>query len=145
MALLGQLGTTLPLVGIIWFVQLVAYPLFARVGPADFAAYHEAHSRLITYLVAPLMLGELAFATVWIFEPVAVVPRHVAWAGATLAVAAWVVTMFVSVPQHAILARGFDARALQVLVVTNWLRTAVWTLRGAILLWVGAVISSPRE
>lgn len=41
-----------------------------------------------------------------------------------LAVATWVVTMFVSVRQHDILARGFDARAHNLLVATNWLRTA---------------------
>ena len=56
-ALLLQLGTTLPLVGLIWFVQVVAYPLFARVAVADFLAYHESHSRLITYVVGPLMVG----------------------------------------------------------------------------------------
>jgi len=54
-----QLGTTLPLVGLIWFVQIVAYPLFARVGADAFPAYHEAHARLITFVVAPLMVLEL--------------------------------------------------------------------------------------
>ncbi|MFN0246417.1 MAG: hypothetical protein ACKV2T_05890 [Kofleriaceae bacterium] len=136
--LLGQLATTLPLVGLIWFVQVVAYPLFARVGSANFSAYHQTHSRLITYLVAPLMAGELAFAMLWILEPAAGVPRTVVWAGAALAASAWIATVLVSVPQHAKLTRGFDARAHQVLTVTNWLRTAIWTARGAILIWVVA-------
>jgi hypothetical protein len=144
-ALLLQLATTLPLVGLIWFVQVVAYPLFARVAAADFPAYHEAHSRLITYVVAPLMLGELWGAVAWLIWPLDEAPRQVAWVGAALAVAAWVVTVFVSVPQHNILARGFDARAYDVLLVTNWLRTAVWTLRGAALLWVLAVITNTRS
>lgn len=50
-ALLAQLGTTLPLVGLIWFVQVVAYPQFARVDAASFPAYHAAHATLISYLV----------------------------------------------------------------------------------------------
>jgi hypothetical protein len=143
--LLVQLATTLPLVGLIWFVQVVAYPLFARVAAADFPAYHEAHLRLITYVVGPLMLGELIGAMAWLLWPLDDVPRAVAWVGAALAVIAWVATMFVSVPQHNILARGFDARACDALIVTNWIRTAAWTVRGATLLWVLAAVMKTRH
>ena len=140
--LLVQLATTLPLVGLIWFVQVVAYPLFARVAPTDFPAYHEAHARLITYVVAPLMLVELFGTMAWLIWPLDEVPRAVAWIGAALAVTAWAVTIFVSVPQHTILAGGFDARAFDVLIATNWSRTVAWTVRGGILLWVLAVVMS---
>lgn len=44
-AFVVQLGTTLPLVGLIWLVQVVSYPLFLHVGRAELAAYHEAHAR----------------------------------------------------------------------------------------------------
>ena len=144
LALLVQLGTTLPLVGVIWLVQIVAYPLFARVGAAQFGAYHQAHSRLITFVVAPLMTGELAAAVAGAFFVDRSLPREAAWLGAALAVTAWLLTMFVSVPQHAILANGFDARAHEHLVATNWLRTLTWTLRGAILVWAVARATEPQ-
>ncbi len=137
-AFLVQVATTLPLVGLIWFVQVVAYPLFARVAAADFTRYHEAHARRITYVVAPLMVGELLGAVAWLIWPLEAVPRALAWGGAALVVTVWVVTLLVSVPQHDVLARGFEARAHDRLVVTNWLRTAAWTVRGALLLWVFA-------
>ena len=137
-ALLLQLGTTLPLVGLIWVVQIVAYPLFARVGAAAFPAYHEAHARLITFVVAPLMVLELAGALVGATTVDPAMPRGAAWLGAALVVTVWLVTFFGSVPQHAALARGFDIRAHGVLVATNWLRTAAWTLRGGILVWAVA-------
>jgi len=79
--LLVQLGT-LPLVGLIWFVQIVAYRLFERVGVAEFPAYHAAHARLITFVVAPLMLGELAAALAGVAYPDRSLPREVAWLGA---------------------------------------------------------------
>ena len=60
-ALLLQLATTLPLVGVIWLVQILVYPQLTRVGASDFPAFHVGHTRLITYVVAPLMLGEQAF------------------------------------------------------------------------------------
>ena len=144
LALVGQLATTLPLVGLIWMIQVVAYPLFARVASADFPAYHEAHSRLITYVVAPLMLGELVFATLWIVEPLDAIPHPIVWVGAALAAAVWVVTMFISVPQHTKLARGFDGHTHRVLVTTNWFRTALWTIRGAILVGVVVDLSGSR-
>lgn len=140
-ALVLQLGTTLPLVGLIWLVQIVAYPLFARVGAGDFPAYHAAHSRLITFVVAPLMLGELAGALAGAFFEDPALPRAWAWFGAALAVAVWLLTMFVSVPKHNVLAHGFEGRAHGLLVATNWLRTLAWTLRGAILLWAVARMS----
>jgi hypothetical protein len=59
--------------------------------------------------------------------------RREASAGARLAPAV------IQGTQHNVLARGFDARAHELLVVTNWLRTAIWTTRGAALLWVLAV------
>lgn len=135
-ALLLQLGTTLPLVGLIWLVQVVAYPLFAHVGAGEFPGYHAAHSRLITFVVAPLMLGELVGAFAWALLPDRPISPTLAWLGAGLAGATWLLTMFVSVPQHNVLSGGFDARAHEVLVFTNWFRTAVWTARGAFLLWV---------
>jgi hypothetical protein len=137
-ALLLQLGTTLPLVGLIWFVQIVAYPLFARVGADAFPAYHEAHARLITFVVAPLMVLELAGALAGATMPDPAMPRGAAWLGAALAVTVWLVTFFVSVPQHGALSRGFDVRSHDVLVATNWLRTAAWTFRGGLLLWAVA-------
>ncbi len=58
--LLANLAATLFMVGIIWFVQIVHYPLFSRVGGAGFAAYSEAHSRLTGLVVGPPMLVEAA-------------------------------------------------------------------------------------
>ena len=136
LALLVQIGTTLPLVGLIWLVQIVAYPLFARVGVTEFARYHEAHARLITFVVGPLMIAELGSSLFLVFRPHPSMPRELAVLGAVLAALTWCFTMFVSVPRHDLLAHGFDVRAQELLVSTNWLRTAAWTMRGALLLWV---------
>ena len=136
LAFLLQLGSTLPLVGLIWLVQIVAYPLFARVGAAEFVRYHEAHARLITFVVGPLMVCELGASILGVVRPIAAMPRNAAIAGVVLVLLTWIATMFVSVPEHDALAHGFDARAHELLVLTNWLRTAAWTARGALLLWV---------
>jgi hypothetical protein len=64
--LLAHLAATLFMVGVIWFVQVIHYPLFSRVGPEKFSVYSEAHSRLTTYVVGSPMLVEFStyYATV---------------------------------------------------------------------------------
>jgi hypothetical protein len=42
------------------------------------------------------------------------------------------------VPQHAALGAGFDEAAHRTLVLTNWLRTVAWTLRGLLVSWMVA-------
>ncbi len=136
--LLAQLATTLPLAGLIWTIQVVHYPLFARVGASGFAAYHAAHAQRITWLVAPLMLVELAAALAWLREPVARAPSWFAPAMAALVGVAWVTTACWSVPAHTHLEHAFDRGAYDQLVATNWARTAAWTLRAALLLGLTA-------
>jgi hypothetical protein len=134
LAMLVQLAATLPLCGLIWMVQVVVYPQFARVGPAEFAAYHAAHARLITLVVGPLMLAELSAALLGIVARDDHVPPALAWLGLALTGVAWMTTMFASVPQHNVLSAGFDERAHEVLVATNWIRTLAWSARGALLI-----------
>lgn len=142
--LLVQLATTLPLAGLIWTIQLVHYPLFARVGEAGFPAFHAAHSQRISWLVVPLMLAELIAAIAWVSSPPARGPTWLATAMLGLVGAAWITTAFASVPAHARLGAGFDAAALDALVTTNWARTAAWTARAVVLLWLTAGELEPR-
>jgi hypothetical protein len=48
------------MIGIIWFVQVVHYPLMALVGRDGYPAYQAAHSRRTTFVVMPPMLVESA-------------------------------------------------------------------------------------
>ncbi len=51
---LAHLLATALLPGLIWFVQVVHYPLFAAVGQEGFHAYERQHQRLKAFVVAPL-------------------------------------------------------------------------------------------
>jgi len=132
-----QAAATWFLVGLIWVIQVVHYPLFARVGAEGFAAYEASHSLRITWVVMPPMLLELALAFALLlpaWRPASVSPS-MAWLGVALVVTIWLSTFALQVPQHDILARGFDDRAHRMLVLTNWLRTIAWSLRGGLLAW----------
>ena len=137
--LLVQLAATLLMTGLIWFVQLVHYPLFARVGAQQFATYEAEHQRRTTWVVAPLMLAELATALLTVaprLRPPAASATG-SWAGLALVIAIWLSTALIQVPLHTQLASGYSAAAAARLVSGNWLRTLAWTARSAlVLLWV---------
>src|SRR4051812_5417580 len=63
-----HVASTLFMTGVIWFVQVVHYPLFASAATTQFQAYQRTHTRLTTHVVAPAMLAELASAVLllWI-------------------------------------------------------------------------------
>ena len=132
--LLLHTGSTLAMVGLIWFVQVVHYPLFARVGSSQFTAYELNHQRLTTRVVAPLMLVEAmtAVALIWLKPPE--IGSWLVWAGASLLGTIWLLTFFVQVRQHARLALAYDGQIQRQLVQGNWYRTAAWSARGLIVL-----------
>ncbi|MEY4178918.1 MAG: hypothetical protein RLY70_2492 [Planctomycetota bacterium] len=133
---LGQLAATLYMTGLIWFVQIVHYPLFGGVGRAVFAAYEQRHSALTTWVVAPPMLVELAAALIllWLRPPQLSLP--LLWASAALLAVIWLSTYLIQVPCHSRLVAGYDESIHRWLVVSNWIRTAAWTARAALLLGI---------
>jgi len=129
---------TFAMVGIIWMVQVVHYPLFALVGGASFAAYEAAHSaRMGALLLVPWGVEGFSGLALLALVPPGV-PRWLVLADLALLGVTVLVTVAVSVRQHQALSAGFDPDAHRVLVATNWLRTAAWTGCGALsaaLLW----------
>ena len=87
--LLAQCFATWAMTAVIWFVQLVQYPSFARVDLASFAEFHAFHSTRITWIVAPLMILEaLTSLTVALRRPgFATGPE--AWGGLALVALVW--------------------------------------------------------
>ena len=53
-----HLAATAVMTGLIWFVQVVHYPLFAAVGAEQFVAYEVAHQRRTSFVVGLPMLVE---------------------------------------------------------------------------------------
>jgi hypothetical protein len=132
---LVHLAATLLMVGIIWFVQVVHYPLFSKVGREAYPAYQSAHMASIAPLVLVVMGLELLTAFALLGERPS--PFPFLWAGVAfgLLMVAWFSTVFLQVPLHGRLSLSFDASAHRALVLTNWLRTFAWTGRGFIVLW----------
>lgn len=123
--------TTFAMTGLIWFVQIVHYPMLARYPAEGFHKIAREHCDRTGFVVAPLMLVEVATAGLLLLagwrQPLFLVSLGV------LALI-WASTAFVQVPLHRRLLQGRDDRALKRLVTTNGVRTLGWSARSACLL-----------
>ena len=119
------------MVGVIWLVQLVQYPMFEYLDRATFTRSHAFHSSAIGWVVGPPMLAELLLAGAILWRRgLADTP---AVSGFLLVLTLWALTFFVIVPLHNQLGSdGFSPGVHQALVKWNWLRTLGWTARGLI-------------
>jgi hypothetical protein len=128
--LIFHAGVTWCLVGLIWIIQVVHYPLFKEVGGERFVGYHRRHMALVTWVVGPLMLAESASAGLLLFlgerSPLFL-------ASLVLLAGVWASTAFIQVPLHRKLTLGADHAVIARLVSTNAWRTLGWTLRGLCL------------
>lgn len=123
-------AATLFMTGLIWFVQVVHYPLFGAVGQQGFPGYEQSHARLTTFVVGPPMLVEAATALLL----AALRPHWITYLGLALLAVIWISTAALQVPAHNALGSGFDAAVHSRLVTTNWIRTVAWTARAVLCL-----------
>ena len=142
--LLASAASAWFLAGLIWVIQLVHYAQFDAVGLDAWPAYHARHLRGITWIVAPAMLVELA-ASLWLlWQRPAAVPGWLVWASAAAVAGLWLSTALLQIPLHNKLGGGhFDPAAATALVRTNWIRTALWSGRAALMLWALWLVAKP--
>jgi hypothetical protein len=118
--------------GQIWLAQVAVYPLFLRVGAAEYVAYHRFYAQRI-----PLPVIVPGFASFLLPVPLAffgpALPGWMHAANIGLGVAGLLITVVLEIPRHARLERdGKDAVVLAELIRYNWPRTACITLQAGV-------------
>ncbi len=137
---LVHLCATLFMTGVIWFVQVVHYPLFDAVGREVFSSYSRLHTSRTSWVVMLPMLVELATALWLLGAPLPQLPTWARWSGLALLVVIWLSTAALQVPMHSRLEQGFAADAHSFLVSTNWIRTVAWTMRAVLVGWMAQLL-----
>jgi hypothetical protein len=146
--LLVNLAATLFLTGLVWFLQVVHLPLLLSVSPAEFAGCVTRHRRRNTLLMTGPMLAE-AYTAVRLcwdksgwdksgWDKPTEFPAGELFGALVLLVIVWMVTFAWHMPQYQRLRGGSDNQAIHGLILSNWVRTACWTGRSAIMLWITA-------
>lgn len=120
------------MIGLIWVIQTVHYPLFALVGEPGFAGYEAAHTRRMGAVLAVPALTEVVTASLLFLTPPSGLSRALALTSGMLLAAIWLLTAGLQVRQHRALGTGFDPHVHRELVTGNWWRTALWSGRGVL-------------
>ena len=110
---------------VLWLVQLVIYPSFLRVDSNDLLAWHKAYTFRVSFVILPLMFGQLALSILSVLED----PSNLEWVAFVFVLVCWILTFFVSVPLHRKIEQNDITRETrQKLITTNWPRTILWSL-----------------
>jgi hypothetical protein len=110
--------------GEIWFVQIVVYPLFGKVGPNEYLAYHKFYSsRIPLPVIVPGFLSFLAPVALVFLGPESV-PLWMYLANVICGIVGLLVTVGLEIPRHARLEKGGkQEKVIRELVYYNWPRT----------------------
>jgi hypothetical protein len=128
--------------GLIWFVQVVHYPMLGRFPVEGTAAANRDHQRRTSWVVGPPLAVEGLVALALLAAPPGTgADAAMLWVAAGLLGVALASTVLLQVPMHGRLAHGPDHDAARRLVRTNWIRTAAWSARLALLATVTARVA----
>ena len=110
--------------GEICFVQIVVYPLFGKVGPNEYIAYHKFYSsRIPLPVIVPGFLSFLAPVALVFLGPESV-PLWMYLANVICGIVSLLVTVGMEIPRHARLEKGGkQEKVIRELVYYNWPRT----------------------
>lgn len=128
-----QAGATWMMVGLIWFIQLVHYPLYKRIGEG-FVDYERSHLRRAAWLMGPVMLIEALSALFLVGMQSTPEFTNYAIINLILLILIWVSTCLFQVQLHQKLSVRFSKKLHRNLLSTNWVRVILWSLRGILVL-----------
>jgi len=109
---------------LIWIVQRIVYPGFLHYNPKNLINWHKVYTSRLTFIVMPLMLGQLGFSIVQLIMEI----NLYTVLSIIIIIVIWVSTFMQFVPIHAQIAKGKASQnMLDSLVKKNWIRTFLWT------------------
>lgn len=132
LALVLNLVASCVMVGVIWFVQIVHYPLLSVVPVESAVSVAVEHQRRTGYVVGLPMAVEGVTTLILLWKTPDDVTWWLPWIAAIFLAVALGCTIFLSVPRHERMASKPDAQVGRELVLTNWPRTIAWTARGVL-------------
>ena len=133
--------------GAAFIESFVNYSSWHLIGRDEFIQYHQFISpRILTYLVAPLLLGTVFTVLLLRFRPPAV-PIWAVWVAIALQAIVWASTAAIQLPiQIQLSAHGLSLPAIERLIATNfWFRRVPYGLCAGLFLWMASRVLRTSE
>ena len=125
--LLGHLIFTSIMTGVIWVIQIVHYPSFHFIEKELYTVFQKFHMNKISIIVIPIMLAELITGMMLFLDKSSKSPLLIV--SFVILVLIWLITGVFFSKAHNELMTGYQELVVNQLVVMNWIRTLLWTLR----------------
>jgi hypothetical protein len=110
---------------LIWAVQLVIYPSFGYYSKENLYKWHKSYTTRVTFIVLPLMFSQLILVVIQLWQS----QNWLTVLSAILIIILWLLTFLIFVPLHQSIDNDRPvAQVCHKLVLTNWIRTLLWTL-----------------
>ena len=135
------------MVGLIWTIHTVHYPLFAHVGESTYVAFQSQHvDRIGKLLFLPWLTEGITLLAVLVLaffgnQRNLRLPAFLNGVGMAIAL---IISGFWSAPAHGDLADGFNAAVHDRLMTANLVRSLAWTLCGVCAIWIVARLWSSQ-
>lgn len=130
--LLLQVLTTWVLLGILWFIQLVHYPLFRRIKE-NFVQYERDHLRRTASLLVPIAVVDIALNVMLVISLEKGSCIFLISFALAMNIITWLSVFFFQVAEHHSLSDHFSKKIVHKLVKTNWVSTIAWTVKAALI------------
>lgn len=114
------------MIGLVWFVQCVHYPLLRDLPPEIVPTYQKAHVRRTSPMIPIVMIGEAVSGLMLVFPAFSAI----AIANLGLLVGVWLTTFALIVPVHGRLCRQHETALVTRLLRLNLLRSLLWLAHG---------------
>jgi len=110
----------------------VHYPLFSLIDASSFKEFHQEHTKKTTWVVAAPMMIELVSSGLAIFF-ISDTSNTILIMSFLMVFLIFLSTAFVQVPLHNRLGVKKNFEIIRKLVLTNWVRTFLWTSKTLLL------------
>lgn len=135
-ALTGNLCASVLMTGMISFIQFVQYPLLKHISSHDFSCYFKKYISRISWIIYPIVILEIIFATSLAFLPLQSKLQFPILITYILLALITMNTFLIQTPMVQKLRFSFDEVLLSKIMFYNRLRLYSSALRTLVLCWI---------
>ena len=126
--------STAIMVGVIWVIQLIHYPSFHFIKKSNYSKFQQFHMNRISIIVIPTMIIEIISGLLIFWS---VFHSNIFFISSLfILISIWAITFIFFTKMHQGLVFGYNQEIVNKLILINWSRTLLWSLRLIILCYI---------